>query len=200
MRRRRRVSKAFPGDSRQLVYASIVACTLTIALLATACAGSTPPAPTEPTPQVTATPVAAASAAASTEVPPSKYLRFNRLTAEDVLSGDHTRNVVQDRHGLMWIGTLNGLNRFDGTGVKLYRHDPDNPNSLSNNVARALVVDQNGVLWIGTWGGGLNQQVLIDIIPDLELVIGPQSEVPQLGGIRMSTPPPPTCLWTWTLN
>ena len=87
----------------------------------------------------------------------SKYLRFVRLTAEDVLSGDHTRNVVQDQRGLMWIGTLSGLNRFDGTGVKLYRNDPDNPNSLSNNVARALIVDQNGVLWIGTWGGGLNR-------------------------------------------
>jgi signal transduction histidine kinase/ligand-binding sensor domain-containing protein/DNA-binding NarL/FixJ family response regulator len=87
----------------------------------------------------------------------SKYLRFVRLTAEDVLSGDHTRNVVQDQRGLMWIGTLSGLNRFDGTGVKLYRNDPTNPNSLSNNVARALVVDKNGVLWVGTWGGGLNQ-------------------------------------------
>ena len=87
----------------------------------------------------------------------SRYLRFKRLTAEDVLSGDHTRNVVQDQRGVMWIGTLNGLNRFDGTSVKLYRNDPDNPNSLSNNVARALVVDQSGVLWIGTWGGGLNQ-------------------------------------------
>ena len=87
----------------------------------------------------------------------SRYLRFIRLSAENVLSGDHTRNVVQDQRGLMWIGTLNGLNRFDGTSVKLYRNDPDNPNSLSNNVARALVVDQSGVLWIGTWGGGLNQ-------------------------------------------
>jgi signal transduction histidine kinase/ligand-binding sensor domain-containing protein/CheY-like chemotaxis protein len=87
----------------------------------------------------------------------SRYLRFTRITSEDVLSGDHTRNVVQDQRGIMWIGTLNGLNRFDGTGVKLYRNDPDNPNSLSNNVARALIVDQNGVLWIGTWGGGLNQ-------------------------------------------
>ena len=87
----------------------------------------------------------------------SRYLRFVRLTAEDVLSGDHTGNVVQDQRGLMWIATLSGLNRFDGTGVKLYRNDPDNPNSLSNNVARALVVDQNGILWVGTWGGGLNQ-------------------------------------------
>jgi signal transduction histidine kinase/streptogramin lyase len=59
----------------------------------------------------------------------------------------------------MWIGTLSGLNRFDGTGVKLYRNDPDNPNSLSHNVARALAVDQSGFLWIGTWGGGLNQFV-----------------------------------------
>jgi ligand-binding sensor domain-containing protein len=48
----------------------------------------------------------------------SRYLRFVRLTAEDVLSGDHTRNVVQDQRGFMWIGTLSGLNRFDGASVK----------------------------------------------------------------------------------
>ncbi len=87
----------------------------------------------------------------------SRYLRIGRFTAQDGLSSDQTRDVVQDKLGLMWFGTLGGLNRYDGASLKVYRHDPEDSNSLSHNVARAMIVDQSGVLWIGTWGGGLNQ-------------------------------------------
>ena len=68
----------------------------------------------------------------------SQYLRFNRLTSEDGLSNDQTWGAVQDNHGFMWFGTSDGLNRYDGSGVKVYRHDPDDPNSLSHNIIRAL--------------------------------------------------------------
>ena len=87
----------------------------------------------------------------------SRYLRFGRLTTKDGLSSDQTRNVVQDKRGFMWFGTLGGLDRYDGASVKTYRRDPDDPQSLSHDVARALLVDQSGDLWIGIWGGGLNQ-------------------------------------------
>jgi len=87
----------------------------------------------------------------------SPYLRFGRLTAEDGLSNVQVKSVVQDNRGFMWFGTLDGLNRYDGASIKVYRHDPDDPQSLSHNYIRALAVDQSGVLWLGTWGGGLNQ-------------------------------------------
>ncbi|MBL0712715.1 MAG: response regulator, partial [Desulfosarcina sp.] len=87
----------------------------------------------------------------------NRYLRFGRLTAEDGLSNDQLRAVVQDNRGFMWFGTLAGLNRYDGASIKAYYYDPDDPNSLSDNGARALLVDRDGVLWIGTWNGGLNQ-------------------------------------------
>jgi ligand-binding sensor domain-containing protein len=87
----------------------------------------------------------------------SRYLRFGRLTSEDGLSSNQTYNVVQDNHGFMWFATANGLNRYDGASIKVYRHDPDDPGSLGHNFIRSLVVDQSGELWIGTWGGGLNQ-------------------------------------------
>ena len=87
----------------------------------------------------------------------SRYLRFGRLTSEDGLSNDQVRGIVQDNHGFMWIATFDGLNRYDGSSVKVYRHDPDDPNSLSNSIVRLPIVDQNGVLWFGTFGGGLNQ-------------------------------------------
>jgi len=57
----------------------------------------------------------------------------------------------------MWFGTLNGLNRYDGKSFKVYKHDPDEPNSLSNNHVQAIHVDKNGTLWIGTYGGGVNK-------------------------------------------
>jgi signal transduction histidine kinase/streptogramin lyase/DNA-binding response OmpR family regulator len=87
----------------------------------------------------------------------SRYLRFGRFTAEDGLSSDQTRNVVQDKRGFMWFATLDGLNRYDGASIKAYRYDPDDPNSLSDDIPRALLVDKSGDLWVGTWNGGLNQ-------------------------------------------
>jgi len=87
----------------------------------------------------------------------SPYLKFRRLTSEDGLSSDQTWDLAQDKHGFMWFGTADGLNRYDGSSVKVYRHDPDDPNSLGHNIVRAMIADQSGGLWIGTWGGGLNQ-------------------------------------------
>ena len=81
----------------------------------------------------------------------SRYLRFSRFTAQDGLSSDQTRNVFQDKRGLMWFGTLDGLNRYDGASLKVYRHDPDDLTSLSHNIIRRLFTDQSGILWIGTW-------------------------------------------------
>jgi Two component regulator propeller len=81
----------------------------------------------------------------------SPYLKFSRLTSEDGLSSDQTRNVFQDKRGLMRFGTLDGLTRYDGASVKEYRHDPDDPTSLSHNIIRRLFTDQSGILWIGTW-------------------------------------------------
>ena len=87
----------------------------------------------------------------------SPYLKFRRLTAEDGLSSDQTWDLAQDKRGFMWFCTADGLNRYDGSSVKVYRHDPDDPNSLGHNIVRAMIADQSGDLWIGTWGGGLNQ-------------------------------------------
>jgi ligand-binding sensor domain-containing protein len=87
----------------------------------------------------------------------SRYLGFSRLTSEEGLSNDQVWGVAQDNHSFMWFATSGGLNRYDGAGFRIYRHDPDDPSSLSRNLIRALAADQSGLLWIGTWGGGLNQ-------------------------------------------
>ncbi len=87
----------------------------------------------------------------------SPSLRFERLTIEDGLSQSTVRCIVQDSQGFLWIGTSDGLNRYDGYNLKIYKHDPDDPSTISNNRIHALYEDSHGVLWIGTYGGGLNR-------------------------------------------
>ena len=57
--------------------------------------------------------------------------------------------ILQDSRGFMWFGTEDGLNRYDGYTFKIYKPDPDEPNSLSDRWIR-LVEDKDGYLWIGT--------------------------------------------------
>ncbi len=56
----------------------------------------------------------------------------------------------------MWIGTTNGLERYDGYGVKDYRNIPGDPYSISSNTVTALLIDSRHRLWIGTWDTGLS--------------------------------------------
>jgi diguanylate cyclase (GGDEF)-like protein len=82
---------------------------------------------------------------------------FERLGIEQGLSQASARVVLSDRRGLIWIGTQEGLNRFDGYTVKVWQHHPDDPQSLSDNNIVALHEDATGALWIGTLNGGLNR-------------------------------------------
>ena len=67
--------------------------------------------------------------------------------------------ITEDRSGTLWAGTFgHGLNRFDRrTGqFKTFRHKPNNPGSLSNDVVQRLLVDHAGTLWVAT-GNGLDR-------------------------------------------
>ncbi len=84
-------------------------------------------------------------------------VRFERLTVENGLSDNSVRAILQDRWGFMWFGTWNGLNRYDGYSFKVYKKNPDNPNSVSDNLISVLCEDADGTLWIGTGSGELNK-------------------------------------------
>ena len=64
-------------------------------------------------------------------------------------------SIVQDRQGFIWIGTEDGLNRYDGYRFRIYRPTAD-PSSLSDVQGTVLFEDSRGVLWIGT-NSGLNR-------------------------------------------
>jgi signal transduction histidine kinase/ligand-binding sensor domain-containing protein/DNA-binding response OmpR family regulator len=72
------------------------------------------------------------------------------------LSCSLINKITQDSHGFIWIGTENGLNKFDGWSVTQYFHNNSNPNSLLNNSIQAFLNDKRGDLWVGT-GKGLQK-------------------------------------------
>ncbi len=84
-------------------------------------------------------------------------LRFEPLGAAQGLSQSSVLAVLQDRTGFLWLGTQDGLNRYDGTGVTVYRHDPLDPASLPTSYIQTLAQSRDGAIWIGTWGGGLSR-------------------------------------------
>lgn len=88
---------------------------------------------------------------------PYQTLRFDSYSVEQGLSQSSPLCLLQDAQGFLWIGTEDGLNRFDGVDFTVYRNDPDDPNSLSNSYVSALAEGPNGQLWVGTYGGGLNR-------------------------------------------
>ncbi|MEP7377755.1 MAG: two-component regulator propeller domain-containing protein [Chitinophagaceae bacterium] len=66
-------------------------------------------------------------------------------------------SLVQDDDGFVWIGTLSGLYRYDGSGISRFLRDPSDSNSLTHNFAKTLAKDQKGNIWIGTFGGFMNR-------------------------------------------
>jgi ligand-binding sensor domain-containing protein len=77
-------------------------------------------------------------------------LKFEHLSVEQGLSQSTVRCILQDRRGFLWIGTHDGLNRYDGRGFKVFRHDPGDTTSLSNNCIIAIVEYRQGYLWLAT--------------------------------------------------
>lgn len=84
-------------------------------------------------------------------------IKFERITIEEGLSQNTVKAVLEDSKGFLWFGTEDGLNRYDGYTFKVYRHNPDEPGSLSNSMVEAICEDDSGVIWVGTRGGGINR-------------------------------------------
>lgn len=80
----------------------------------------------------------------------SSHFRFEHLSVAEGLSQNTPYCILQDRQGFMWFGTADGLNRYDGYEIVVYRHDPFDPHSISENTIRGLAEDEEGNLWIAT--------------------------------------------------
>jgi signal transduction histidine kinase/ligand-binding sensor domain-containing protein len=87
---------------------------------------------------------------------PLEAIRFTHLTGEDGISQSTINCMLQDSYGYIWLGTEDGLNKLGGRNVTVFKNDPDDPFSLTNNSITTIVETEGGNLWIGTRGGGLN--------------------------------------------
>ena len=87
---------------------------------------------------------------------PGVSVRFDRLGTADGLSQSSVLALLQDRRGFVWLGTQDGLNRFDGVRMTAFRHDPTRPrDGLPTSYVQSLAETRDGAIWVGTWGGGL---------------------------------------------
>jgi len=77
-------------------------------------------------------------------------LRFTHLTTNDGLSQGYVTAILEDRRGFMWFATRDGLNRYDGSAFLVFKHNPNDPGSLSSNFIEDLAEDDHGYLWIST--------------------------------------------------
>ena len=83
-------------------------------------------------------------------------LRFKHISIEQGLSNSTIESIYQDKRGFIWIGTRDGLNRYDGNRVLVYRFDSKDSNSISDNYIQCIGEDNKQQLWIGT-SNGLNR-------------------------------------------
>ncbi|QIP15836.1 response regulator [Spirosoma aureum] len=83
----------------------------------------------------------------------AQNLAFNHLSVDNGLSQNSVLSIVQDRRGLMWFGTRNGLNRYDSRTFKVYKNDPVASASVSDDYILSLCVDSDNTLWVGTVKG-----------------------------------------------
>lgn len=84
---------------------------------------------------------------------PASTLRFEQLSVEHGLAQETVTAIVQDQKGFMWFGSQNGLSRYDGYRVTVYKNIIADPRTLIDNWVQALHVDKRGQLWVGTRGG-----------------------------------------------
>jgi len=77
---------------------------------------------------------------------------FEHLSVKQGLSQADVNCILQDSRGMMWFGTQDGLNRYDGYGFRVYKQDPGKPGSLNDSWIVSIAETPDGTLWAGTRG------------------------------------------------
>jgi ligand-binding sensor domain-containing protein len=87
----------------------------------------------------------------------SQTMRFENLNTRNGLSSNEITCIYEDHSHFIWVGTKDGLNRFDGRIFKTFRNNLKDTNSLSGNIVVSIVQDKQNVFWIATKDGGLTR-------------------------------------------
>lgn len=98
-------------------------------------------------------------------------LVFQKLQTKDGLSHDTVYSIAQDNNGYIWFGTEDGLNKYNGYTIEIYRSEKGG-NKIGNANISTILVDANNQLFLASWGGGLqvlNQETgLVKIYKNIE--------------------------------
>ena len=95
-------------------------------------------------------------------------INFTTKTDDSLsLSNNYVRDILEDKNGNIWVGTIQGLNKLvyanqGNTAFTHYLNDPKDQNSLSNNYVLDIFQAKNGKIYVGTFGGGLNAIEVMD--------------------------------------
>jgi signal transduction histidine kinase/DNA-binding response OmpR family regulator/ligand-binding sensor domain-containing protein len=81
---------------------------------------------------------------------------YESISIAEGLSQGMVYDILQDKEGFIWVGTKDGLNRYDGYTFKVFTNDPSNNKSLSSNSINKIFEDSKGRIWVGTENEGLN--------------------------------------------
>ncbi len=129
----------------------------------------------------------------------NKFLDIEHLGVEAGLSQNQANSVTMDDDGFLWIGTWDGLNRYDGYDFTVFKPKPFDTTSISGNFITALFVDSKERLWAGTENQGLNL-FLPKTQSFLRILASPQNTEGSLSnnGINMITEDPLGNLWVAT--
>ncbi|HEX2963434.1 MAG TPA: two-component regulator propeller domain-containing protein, partial [Ignavibacteriales bacterium] len=92
-----------------------------------------------------------------THLAQSNDIYFDHIFREQGLSQSIVNCIMQDSRGLMYFGTEDGLNIYDGYTFTILRNNPSDTNSLSYNDITALFEDRDKIIWVGTFNAGLNR-------------------------------------------
>ncbi|MDQ1089698.1 two-component regulator propeller domain-containing protein [Siphonobacter sp. SORGH_AS_1065] len=83
-------------------------------------------------------------------------IRFSHITTDHGLSESNVLCMIQDSEGFIWVGTYDGLNKYEGHRMVVYRNQPRNKQTLTDNNIRSIYEDHEHNLWVGT-PNGLNR-------------------------------------------
>ena len=124
----------------------------------------------------------------------SQNIEFERIPNELGLSQNLISALYQDRQGFIWVGTKDGLNRFDGYRFEVFQHDPFDSTSISDNYIEDILEDRQGRLWLCT-ANGLNlmdrkTETFTRVYPNVEMPSDTSADISEktnLGSARIQS-------------
>src|SRR5260221_2900075 len=100
-----------------------------------------------------------------------KTYRFESITVNDGLSQSSVTSIAQDASGYLWIGTQDGLNKYDGYSIKVYRNKEGDSTSLAKNYVTKILVDNQNTIWIATLGHLSRYNPATDVFANYQLIV-----------------------------